>query len=55
MIIDDDDMDITSGPDDFDDDYNEPVGSCEECGINLYEEDDPEYCDQCLWRLQVGM
>lgn len=40
----------------FDDDpYDEPVGSCEQCGTNLYSEDDPEYCDQCLWRLQGGL
>lgn len=36
--------------DDFDGDCFEPVGSCEECGTNLYEDDDPELCDQCLWR-----
>jgi hypothetical protein len=39
----------------FEDDYSEPVGSCENCGTNLYEEDDPELCDQCLWRSQGGM
>lgn len=27
----------------------EPVGSCERCGCNLYEDDDEELCDQCLW------
>lgn len=40
-------------PDDYDE-WNEPVGSCEQCGTNLYEEDDEEYCDQCLWRLSGG-
>ena len=38
----------------FEDDYNEPVGSCENCGTNLYEDDDNELCDQCLWRSQFG-
>ena len=31
------------------DDYDCPVGSCCDCGTNLYEDDDPELCDQCLW------
>ena len=37
--------------DELDDDYYgcEPVGSCEECGTNLYPDDDPELCDQCFW------
>lgn len=39
----------------FEDDYSEPVGSCENCGTNLYEDDDSELCDQCLWRSQGGM
>jgi hypothetical protein len=29
---------------------HEPVGSCEECGVNLYEDDDDYLCDWCLWR-----
>jgi hypothetical protein len=33
-----------------DDDGMEPVGSCEECGVNLYEDDDDCLCDWCLWR-----
>jgi hypothetical protein len=37
-----------------DDDYSEPVGSCENCGTNLYEDDDEDLCDQCLWRSQFG-
>lgn len=37
---------------DPDDDYNDPVGSCENCGVNLYPDDDVELCDQCLWYLE---
>lgn len=33
---------------------DEPVGSCDECGTNLYEEDDEFLCDQCLWRMTGG-
>lgn len=36
------------------DDYYEPVGSCENCSVNLYEDDDPEYCDQCLWMIRMN-
>lgn len=50
----DDDYDGTNYPD-IDDLYDEPVGSCEQCGTNLYDEDDPEYCDQCLWWMQGGL
>lgn len=39
---------------DHDDDYSEPVGSCEWCGTNLYEDDDEELCDQCLWHAQLN-
>ena len=40
--------------DDFDgyypeEEYSEPVGSCEWCGVNLYEDDDPDLCEQCAW------
>ena len=34
---------------DPDEDVVEPVGSCDDCGANLYEEDDPYLCDQCAW------
>lgn len=37
---------------DHDEDYeddNEPCGSCDNCGVNLYPDDDPELCDQCLF------
>jgi len=43
---------------DFDEDYfdddNEPIGSCEECGTNLYPGDDCDeagdgLCDQCAF------
>lgn len=50
----DDDADGTHYPE-IDDPYDEPVGSCEQCGTNLYAEDDPEYCDQCLWLMQGGL
>lgn len=46
---------VTDTRDEDDDDYSEPIGSCEQCGVNLYQEDDLEYCDQCLWRLKGGM
>jgi hypothetical protein len=46
-----DDRDFWDGDDDP---YDEPVGSCEECGTNLYVEDDQEYCDQCLWRIHLN-
>jgi len=43
---------------DFDyDPYDEPIGSCDECGTNLYANEpgeSVEYCDQCLWRMQGG-
>lgn len=29
--------------------YSEPVGSCEWCGTNLYEDDDEDLCGQCAW------
>lgn len=28
-------------------DDDEPIGSCRECGADLYEGDDDELCDQC--------
>jgi len=31
------------------DGYMEPVGSCEWCGTNLYEDDDEDLCNQCAW------
>ena len=34
------------------DEYPEPVGSCEWCGTNLYPDDDDELCDQCLWHAE---
>jgi hypothetical protein len=30
-------------------DDDEPVGSCDECGVDLYADDDEELCEQCLW------
>ena len=37
--------------DDDEEDDSEPVGSCIECGCNLYIDDDLDewMCDQCLW------
>lgn len=35
-----------------DEDDNEPVGSCDNCGTNLYPHDDDVLCDQCLWHVQ---
>lgn len=37
--------------DEFKEGNSEPVGSCENCQTNLYEYDDPEFCDQCLWSM----
>ena len=31
---------------------DEPVGSCDNCGVNLYHDDDENYCDQCLWWME---
>ena len=28
--------------------FCEPIGSCRNCRCNLYCDDDPEYCDECL-------
>lgn len=40
-------------PDDFDDeDDGEPIGSCENCGANVYACDvDEDLCDQCAWHV----
>lgn len=43
------DIDYDDYDDDEEDDGMEPVGSCENCRTNLYEDDDAELCDQCLW------
>lgn len=40
---------------DYADDNYEPVGSCEDCGTNLYEDDDSLFCDQCLWHRTIGI
>jgi len=53
----DDEYDSFDESEIFDDELEdnfEPVGSCEECCTNLYEEDDPELCDQCLWAATGG-
>jgi ribosomal protein L37E len=37
-------------PDRDEDDANEPIGSCDECGTNLYADDDWDgLCNQCAW------
>ena len=43
-----------------DDDELHPLGSCDECGVNLYENDNwylvpgyGEVCGQCAWRLRM--
>lgn len=41
----DDDNTLTDADD-------EPVGSCEECGENLYEDDGSFLCDYCSWLSQ---
>ena len=44
---------------DFDDDEScEPVGSCDECGCDIYEDDideDGTLCDQCRWHMSGGI
>ena len=31
-------------------DFSEPVGSCADCGVNLYADDeDDELCPACSW------
>ena len=39
---------------DFDD--NEPIGTCDECGQNLYGTEDVGcgLCSECLWSLIMG-
>ena len=42
-----DDLD---GTDIRDEQINEPTGSCDVCGVNIYEENmDTGLCDQCEW------
>lgn len=48
-MICDDPGDSDYDPADWD---NEPVGSCDWCGTNLYPDDDDELCDQCLWHAE---
>ncbi len=37
---------------DYEDRYQEPCGSCDECGTNLYPDEDYDgLCDQCAWLL----
>lgn len=34
------------------DEPDEPVGSCEWCGSNLYPWNDPDLCDSCAWHAE---
>lgn len=35
---------------DHHDDCEEPIGSCDNCGVNIYEEDSYDgLCSQCHW------
>jgi hypothetical protein len=48
-----DDLDGTDIPDDGM--SNEPVGSCDECGVNIYEEnEDTGLCDQCEFAIAAS-
>ncbi len=39
----------------YEDDWCEPVGSCESCDSNLYEGDDYDgLCSQCAWYAERG-
>lgn len=31
------------------DEWDEPVGSCDNCGTNLYDDDADDLCSQCEW------
>ena len=42
-----------------DGDYSEPIGSCDECGTNLYDDDvwvffGEDLCGQCYWHATGG-
>ncbi len=43
MIRDHEDYDLES------DDDAEPIGSCENCGLDLYADDDDDLCAECDW------
>lgn len=43
------DTEDESEPDFADDEPDEPTGSCEECGTNLYPDDDEYLCDRCAY------
>ncbi len=45
--------------DDFEDDCHEPIGSCDECGCDVYEYDcwvldGDDLCGQCYWWATVA-
>ncbi len=40
--------------DDMSDDPDEPVGSCDECGADLWPDDDDALCDSCLYYAESG-
>lgn len=35
-------------------DCDEPVGSCDWCGSNIYDDDCDGLCDQCAWHAGQG-
>lgn len=43
-----DDVGDNSGDDD------EPTGSCDECGADLFSDDDDALCDQCLYYAELA-
>ena len=36
--------------------YNTPIGSCDNCGVNVYpdEDDGSGLCGQCQWFAKIG-
>lgn len=52
--------DIDGSWDDFDhddldaDERCEPVGSCDECGSDIYDDDWNGLCEQCAWHAEQG-
>ncbi len=40
--------------DDVYEDYSEPTGSCDECGVDIYADDIGGLCDQCQWYAEMG-
>lgn len=54
----DDEFDNDYDDGDFDEEYYEPVGSCDNCECDIYEDDvdeDGALCDQCRWSMSGGI